>query len=104
MIQSTSTTMTPITIQVTAVEDMRRLLGRFIAGANLWCGRGEGKRRAQGAAERDGTQIVHLSGLTCDWRHEFKLVIAGHDPAIHPYSQDFFARGWMRGSRPRMTS
>src|SRR5438132_239136 len=26
-------------------------------------------------------------------------VIAGLDPAIHP----FFARGWMRGSSPRMT-
>src|SRR5262245_61558326 len=97
MIQSTSTTMTPITIQVTAVEDMRRLLGRFIAGANLWCGRGEGKRRAQGAAERDGTQIVPLSELACDGRHEIKLVIAGHDPAIHHIRKTFLRRDGCAG-------
>src|SRR5262249_41215332 len=38
----------------------KRLLGRrrFMAALNLWCGRGEGKRRTNGIAERAGAQIV----------------------------------------------
>jgi len=32
-----------------------------MAGFNLWCGRGEGKRRTCGAAERLGAQIVALT-------------------------------------------
>jgi hypothetical protein len=35
---------------------------------------------------------------------QVKVVIAGLDPAIHPFRKNSLQRGWMRGSSPRMTS
>src|SRR5438309_2790631 len=31
-------------------------------------------------------------------------VMRGLDPRIHPYSQEFFRRGWIAGSSPAMTT
>src|SRR5262245_4786793 len=62
MIHSTSTMITPMTIQVTAVDDMKWLLGRFFAGAIYGAAGAKGSGARRGAAERAGAQIVALSG------------------------------------------
>jgi hypothetical protein len=37
-------------------------------------------------------------------RAKFGFVIAGLDPAIHPFEKSFYKDRWMRGSGPRMMS